>query len=517
MIQMKAVLILSFAIALYVCGCAINPVTGKRQLSLITEKQEIQIGNEQYLPSRQMEGGDYVVDPELTEYVNSIGEKLAAVSDRKLPYEFVVINNSVPNAWALPGGKIAINRGLLLEMNNEAELAAVLGHEIVHAAARHGAMSMERGMLLQGAVMAAGIAASGSTYANLITTGAQLAATLINQKYSRDAELEADYYGMKYMALAGYDPQAAVSLQELFLRLSKESDSDWFSRLFSSHPPTQERVDANRETASKLAVSGDIGIQSYNKGISHLQEKKEAYESYDTAQNALRENNPNEALRLIQNAISVEPNEGLFYALLGDVYFKQHNYNEAINHYDRALGLNNNFFYFYLQRGLVKNELDNPNEAVKDLEKSIELLPTATAFNTLGNISLAQGDQQKAMSYYSEAATSNSEQGKQAARSFVRLDLPGNPNKYLKIGLALSTDKLLVAKITNTTPVHVRIINMRFRYPAAKKQLKESTMGIYEIIAPGKSIILQTGIGPFKKKNAMKYIAAMVSRAEAVD
>ena len=218
------ILVILCAITLY--GCAVNPVTGKKQIRLITESQELRIGSQQYSPSRQMQGGDYEVDPSLTEYVNSVGQRLAAVSDRKLPYEFVVINNSVPNAWALPGGKIAVNRGLLLEMNNEAELAAVLGHEIVHAAARHGARGMERGMLLQGAVAVTGIAAGGSNYANLAVRGAQMAAGLITQKYGRDAEREADLYGMQYMSQAGYDPQAAVSLQEVFVRLSKDRDTD---------------------------------------------------------------------------------------------------------------------------------------------------------------------------------------------------------------------------------------------------------------------------------------------------
>jgi len=106
------------SVALY--GCATNPVTGKRELGLVPKSYELQIGSKQYLPSRQMQGGDYVVDPELAKYVNDIGQKLAAVSDRKLPYEFVVLNNSVPNAWALPGGKIAVNRGLLTELNSEA-------------------------------------------------------------------------------------------------------------------------------------------------------------------------------------------------------------------------------------------------------------------------------------------------------------------------------------------------------------------------------------------------------------
>ena len=186
-------------------GCATNPVTGKSELSLISEQSELDIGRKQYQPSRQMQGGDYKLEPEITRYVQQVGQRLAAVSDRKLPYEFAVVNDSTPNAWALPGGKIAVNRGLLLELNNEAELAAVLGHEIVHAAARHGAKGIERGVMLQGVLLAAGVAARDSDYSQLAVGAAAVGANLINQVYSRDAELEADHYGMTYMARGGED------------------------------------------------------------------------------------------------------------------------------------------------------------------------------------------------------------------------------------------------------------------------------------------------------------------------
>ena len=141
-------------------GCSTNPVTGKSELSLVSAEQEVAIGNKQYSPTRQLQGGDYVVDKSIQKYVASIGNKLAAVSDRKLPYEFRVVNDSTPNAWALPGGKIAINRGLLTELGSESELAAVLGHEIVHAAAKHSAKKLQRGLLLQGALIASSIALS---------------------------------------------------------------------------------------------------------------------------------------------------------------------------------------------------------------------------------------------------------------------------------------------------------------------------------------------------------------------
>jgi predicted Zn-dependent protease len=100
-------------------ACATNPVTGKSDLMLVGESEELGIGQQQYAPMRQSEGGDYALDPGVTSYVQRVGNRLAAVSDRKLPYEFTVINSSVPNAWALPGGKIAVNRGLLTELKSE--------------------------------------------------------------------------------------------------------------------------------------------------------------------------------------------------------------------------------------------------------------------------------------------------------------------------------------------------------------------------------------------------------------
>ncbi|MDP2286380.1 MAG: peptidase M48, partial [Pseudohongiella sp.] len=97
-------------VAILLLTCSVNPVTGDRELAFISEREEISIGSQQYVPSQQSQGGQLKVDPELTAYVNEVGQRLAAFSPRQLPYEFVVLNNSVPNAWALPGGKIAINR-----------------------------------------------------------------------------------------------------------------------------------------------------------------------------------------------------------------------------------------------------------------------------------------------------------------------------------------------------------------------------------------------------------------------
>ena len=182
-------------------GCGVNPVTGRSEIQFVSEAEELQIGAKNYAPARQSEGGDLTVVPELTAYVNEVGRKLAAESDRKLPYEFTVLNSSVPNAWALPGGKIAVNRGLLTELHNEAELAAVLGHEIVHAAARHGAKAQERGTLLQAGMAVAQVGAvvggMDSQVAGVLLGGAGVGSQMMQMRYGRDQELEADEYGMK--------------------------------------------------------------------------------------------------------------------------------------------------------------------------------------------------------------------------------------------------------------------------------------------------------------------------------
>ncbi|ETW95878.1 MAG: hypothetical protein ETSY1_28870 [Candidatus Entotheonella factor] len=346
MIRCRWSIALLLGILLTLAGCVANPVTGRKELRLVSEAREIRLGEANYLASQQMQGGIYNVDPELTRYVQQVGNKLAKVSDRELPYEFVVLNNSVPNAWALPGGKIAINRGLLTELDNEAELAAVLGHEIVHAAARHGAKGVERGLLLQGAMITTGLLARDSDYAGLILGGAQLAAGLISQKYGRDAERESDHFGMRYMSRAGYKPEAAVSLQEVFLRLSGNKSTNWLDGLFASHPPSRERIENNKRTAAALPPDGVLNRERYQQKMTRLRRTKPAYEAHDKGRKALKKGDVQTALALAREALKMEPREAQFHALLGDASFSQQHYRRALPHYNRAIDLQDRFFHY---------------------------------------------------------------------------------------------------------------------------------------------------------------------------
>jgi len=201
-------------------GCAVNPVTGRQELALfqVSTSEEISLGRQTFPRALQQVGGEYG-DPQLAEYVRQVGDVLANVSQRPdLPYQFKVVNDSTPNTFALPGGFVAISRGLLAALENEAQLAAVLGHELGHVTARHSVQAMQSGSLLGlGMAVLGGVAGQGG-YAVAAQQAGQLAAGLLENTYSREQERESDRLGVDYLVLAGYDPQGAVHLQEYFYR-----------------------------------------------------------------------------------------------------------------------------------------------------------------------------------------------------------------------------------------------------------------------------------------------------------
>lgn len=451
--QLKHLFVFMMAVLV---ACGTNPVTKKREFQLVSQSQEISMGQQNYSPARQSQGGDYVIDPELTAYVQSVGKRLAAVSDRPdLPYEFVVLNDSVPNAWAMPGGKIAFNRGLLYELNSEAELAAVLGHEIVHAAARHGAKSMERGLFMQGAMIAVGLATKDKDYANLVVGGSQLGAQLISSKYGRDAESESDHYGMRYMKLAGYDPSAAVTLQETFVRLSQGKQSDFITGLFASHPPSPERVALNKQTLTELGAGGDWGREIYKQKTAKLKATQSAYKAYDDGMVALKKGDTNTATQLAKKAIAIEPREAHFHELLGDIALSQKNYTNALTNYGKAIKLQPDYFKPHIQTGIALFNMGKKDEAEPYLKRANELLPTAPGHALLGQIAESTGKTDVALAHYQQAATSDSDIGKEAMARAVKIDLPQHPAKYIQSGAIADNAGNVYAAVQNGTSVAI--------------------------------------------------------------
>ncbi|MCF6180219.1 MAG: M48 family metalloprotease, partial [Geopsychrobacter sp.] len=495
-------------------ACATHPVTGKNELMLIPESMELEMGQKNYLPARQMQGGDYVADPAVTAYVREVGQKMAAVSDRKLPYEFVIVNDSEINAWMLPGGKMGINRGLLMKMDNEAELAAVLSHEIVHAAARHGARSMSKGMLIQAGVIGTALATQGTDYATLAQQGAGLGAQLITQRYGRDAERESDHYGMLYMVRAGYNPQGAVDLQRTFVKLSEGRDQGWLKGLFASHPPSYERVQNNLELLATLPKGGESGVASYRAKIAHLLKTKPAYTAYDKGRKALAQGQVATARRLAQRAIDLEPKEDHFYGLMGDIEQKDQHLDAALQQYDQATRLNPGFFYYYLQRGKVNEKLNLPRQAQDDLKRNIKLLATADAYNTLGDLARKTGRIEEAKRYYAKVAGSRGEMGKQAYTSLVDLDLPDNPAKYIRVKTGQDKQGRIVAQLSNPTPRNIDGIVLLIQYQDVTGRAMRVKRGVTGTVKAGSQQMVDLSLSGKLSREQIKRLQVKIIAAQ---
>ena len=376
----------------FLAGCAVNPVTGKNELMLLDETQEINMGAKQFEPTQQSQGGRYVSDPNLTRYVSEIGQRLARVADRSLPYEFVIIDDSTPNAWALPGGKIAVNRGLLTKLNSEAELAAVLSHEIVHAAARHSAKSIERGMLLSSVigVASSAIDQNAGNYGRIFDNGAQLGAQFIVSSYGREAELESDAYGMIYMMRAGFDPEAAVSLQETFVQLSKGQSDNWLDGMLASHPPSRERVEKNRGTAQRLKQAArqdlTLGFDRYQSKLNRLSQRSPAYNQTQTALIALQERDLSKAQSDIEAALEQTQSEAQIHSAAGQIAMARQEFRQAQQHFSAAIKINPNHFRYFLGRGLAAKALKQNDPARTDLRQSQALFSSRAAAEALAEL-----------------------------------------------------------------------------------------------------------------------------------
>ena len=201
-------------------ACAVNPATGEREFSLVSEGQEIELGR-QADPEVAAQFG-IVDDAGLQSYVSGIGMRIARDSERpNLPWSFKVVDDPIVNAFALPGGFIYVSRGILAHFDSEAELAGVLGHEVGHVTARHSASQMSRQQLQQiGLGVGMIFSETVREYGQLAMVGLQL----MNLKYSRGDESESDELGLEYIGRQGYDPEAMIGVFQMLASVSGSGD-----------------------------------------------------------------------------------------------------------------------------------------------------------------------------------------------------------------------------------------------------------------------------------------------------
>lgn len=385
-------------------GCAVNPVTGQRQLMLMSEADETNIDRQQ---APHQYSADYgpVPDLGLNNYISHVGKAMAARSHRaSMPYSFRAVNASHVNAYAFPGGSIAVTRGILLSMENEAELAALLGHELGHVNARHSAARMTKSQLSQ--IVVSGLtAAAGAVdkrYESMAAGLGGIGAGALLARYSRNNERQADELGMEYMVGSGYAPQGMVGLMDILRSMSHGKPSA-IELMFSTHPMSDERYQtAVSRAATQYGGAGSLAthrerymdqtagvrksaaaVASIQRGDAAMYQKKwgEAESHYKTAIKSkaddyeallklakchLQQERPKEALAVGKQAKVAYPQEGQGYHVSGLAAIYAGAYPEAradFTRYDELLPGNPNTVFF---KGRASEGMDRKEEAARE-------------------------------------------------------------------------------------------------------------------------------------------------------
>ena len=237
-------LVLTLALAGLAAGCQRNAATGSLQFSGLSQEEAVRLGEEAE-PQFLSENGGEVPDAGVRAYVTSVGERLAAQSEEpQLPWEFFVLDSAQINAFALPGGKVFMSRGLMQRMTNEAQLAGVLGHEIGHVTADHVGQRMARAQAA--AALGAGLGVAGEATDNdwlrVLGVGTGVGSGVYLLRFSRSNETQSDDLGVRYMDRVGYNPWGQVQVMEILKEASGGGGGGLFQEFLATHPLPETRI-----------------------------------------------------------------------------------------------------------------------------------------------------------------------------------------------------------------------------------------------------------------------------------
>lgn len=305
-------------VSVLVWGCVTNPITGQSQFSFVGKSQLLALSREA-VPSQLSADYGVVNDTALNAYVSQVGRKLLAtlkptdVVYPDMPFSFQVVNAVYVNAYAFPDGTIAVTRGMMVEMESEAQLAAVLGHEIAHVNCGHTASAISKSTVYDALVSgtAGYLASKGSSWADLAGKAGQLGSAVVLASYSREQERQADQGGMDYMVRAGYDPQGMVDLMKMLVRLGGSNPSA-LEQMFSSHPMSTERLQAAQERVSSQYAGvnrGADGRDAYLAATAGLRKNKEALKLFEKAEQNLARKQYAAAKSAAEQGLRIAPND----------------------------------------------------------------------------------------------------------------------------------------------------------------------------------------------------------------
>jgi len=363
----------------FLAGCARNPVTGKNQLMMMSREQEIGIDKKQ---SPFQFSSDYGVtqDRVLNQYIGEVGTGLLpAVHRRDMPYNFQCVNATYINAYAFPGGSIAVTRGILLEIDNEAELAALLGHELGHVNARHSAEQASKGqlssLLVGGLSVLAGT--QGSGLGQLTQQLGSLTQGLFLSSYSRENEREADSLGQEYMVKAGHSSKGFVGLMEMLNSLNKEKPSS-SQMLFSTHPMSSERLEAavqRDSTQYRNTRSFPLNRERYMDKTASLRQKKGAIHKMQEGEKYLTKEAYGNAENAFKSAIQLAKHDYTAYVLMAKCMLIQEKSSQALSYANSAKKLYTTESQGYYLAGLANLSEKKHSQAYEDFKQCDVLLP----------------------------------------------------------------------------------------------------------------------------------------------
>jgi predicted Zn-dependent protease len=369
----------SLAGPIFFTGCAVNPVTGKKQLMMVSPQQEIGIDREQ---SPFQFSSDYGItkDPGVNEYISDVGRKLLPNVHRpQMPYSFQCVNATYINAYAFPGGTIAVTRGILLKLNNEAQLAALLGHELGHVNARHSAEQVSKGQL--SSLLLAGLSIAASTKSSALGDLTQqlgmLGQGLLLSKYSRDNEREADSLGNEYMVKAGYSSKGFVQLMEMLDSLNKTKPSS-AQVLFSTHPMSTERLTAavQRETGIyQHSKNSYLNGERYMDSLASLRTQKSGIELLQQGENHLGKKEYDKAQKLFIKSLNTLKNDYTAHVLMAKCHLLRKKPEQALAFAEIAKKIYPSEVQGHYIAGIAEKELKKYTMAYKNFDTCDRLLP----------------------------------------------------------------------------------------------------------------------------------------------
>ena len=404
-------------------GCAASPVGSGSILVGMSEEEEKRV-DQKVAPQQFSQDLGPVQDDAVNRYLTSVGQRLDGTVHRpQMPYSYRVLNANYVNAYTFPGGAMGVTRGIMVDLQNEAELAGLLGHELGHVNARHAAQRQGQAMVAQVAVAGASIVASATEWGGLVSIGSQLGASALLSSYSRDNEREADALGQEYMVRAGYPASGMVGLQQLLVDQQKESPG-MLQTMFSTHPMSRERRDtAQRLAQEKYAASNarDAGRERFMDSTASLRRIKPTIAACQNGEVAMAAKQYPKAEEQFKSALNKTPRDYAANLLMAQCLDAQGKGRQALGYAESAKKIYPQEAQAHKLAGVLALGLKDPGAAYASLDSYDRLLPGDAGVTFLKGVSLeGMGKRQEAAQQYA-AYLRNNRQGKAAEYSYSRL------------------------------------------------------------------------------------------------